>query len=340
MKKIIAIICALTVALLTFASCGNAVDENSIVSEDLLKEDVLNSGIVSKILEDYNITNIEIESRETDLKKGTDNIKTHINAINKDESVEVDVYMESEYTWKNEQWELVDCDFDYTKAASALSYKPLTDYEFDETVLKDKLISLYGFKDDMTYTIGEVIYQKDKSTFYMVVNAIEIYKYATDYHEISIDVAFDTSNGYWSEPVYNLKGTTTEWNNKAYFAKEMNATEYIALSNEFLDGEMPTGYKDAKIISTADVSAEEFFTEHAANQAVKKSIEAGASIKFNGLDYDDFMYCAAGTQAEGEAIFIGKDNMAVFDKDCYTIIDSSKTVLIDLKELIFIRYIY
>lgn len=281
---------------------------------------------------DFSISELEIVKRQTDVENKIDKVNVILSVTNNDESIQGNIDMQIVYGLYNEGWVLDSCEVDFDGENSGSSFIPLKGLDLTLEEISSELVTLNG--EPLTeLNIINHEFSTDEYVETYTFTGIETHKYLTKTIDATLTYTFMQDVGKWGTPFLSIDSENDEWNIGGTYAytDRRGKTQTITISPDFLLGDYPDTFKDGVLLSTNDITPGEYFagTQYALNDVLSR----GYSVTFDGnLNFYSFDYCIAEYSKWANALFIGKDNIALYIYDNCTIDNYNKEVIIKLSE--------
>lgn len=334
MKKRYFLLTILIFIVVFFSGCNSTPEEKS---KDDIIQDVSESKYYSESYPEFSINDLTIVKRQTDIENKTDKVYATLSVMNNDESIRGNIDIEVLYGLYNDGWIFESCEVDPQGENGGCSFIPLKGRDLTSGQIKDDLLILNDNK--MEVTINEHEFNAEKGIETYSVTSIANHKYMTSKQKITLTYEFRKDVGTWDVPLINVDSKDENWKIGGKYTYKDNRTgesETLIISSDFFSGEYPDIVEGGTLISTHDTTPGDFFASHVhvGNRFIGNYLPHGYSVVFDGnLNFYSFDYCIAQHSSWPNALFIGKDNLALYLYNTYKQDDYNKKEIITLTEL-------
>lgn len=337
MKKRYFLLTILIFIVVFFSGCNSTPEEKS---KDDIIQDVSESKYYSESYPEFSINDLTIVKRQTDIENKTDKVYVTLSVMNNDERIQGNIDMEVLYGLYNDGWIFESCEVDLQGENGGCTFIPLKGRDLTSGQIKDDLLILNDNK--MEVTINEHEFNAEKGIETYSVTSIANHKYMTSKQKITLTYEFRKDVGTWDVPLINVDSKDENWKiggKYSYTYGQTGRSYTFKLSPDFFSGNYPDTVEGSTLMSSYDITPDEFFALYVGDQFMRDYLSHGYSVVFDGsLNFYSFDYCLAGLKQEegaplAPALFIGKDNIALFLYKDYEKDEYNKKINIILTEL-------
>lgn len=221
--KIYSIVLALMLAVV-LCGCGVKEKSEAEIKADLSADlSVLNTR-TDVVLQDFSIT-----KRQTDQDTKVDAVFVDFSILTDDGVAEGKGSCVMTYIMYNDGWMLENVETEH------IEYIPLKGMELSEEELKNSMSAQYGANAISTeFELTGRTTQLELGTDVYTASMKNVYKYMTEYLEVSLGFAFDTTGGFWYQNHMGKNSSKEEWDIEGTYSVSGVDNRKVILTNELV----------------------------------------------------------------------------------------------------------